>query len=267
MRAATTVWYFEVLRLLRTRRLIAVLFVMLLPALGIPVLIYNLDSLVGAELGAATLPPPTATMVLDTFGQNMQTFTTLAIVAVASATYTEANRPGLAVFYRTRLTDPIRLLWPRFVVLTVAALLAYWIAGAALAYQLAVLFDYTAFADLTIAILTGSVWFPLCIAVTATISGLVRGLAATVCCASVVLLAVPLLTTIERIGDWLPADIARTMGAAAQVDATPWASSTVGWPPIIVAVAAVAAVLAIHLGVETRRHTDTRVVTRSDRPR
>src|SRR5689334_449249 len=113
-------WRLELVRAWRTRRALALAATFAILGLGGPVLVYYLPRLVkNASQGIKiTISPPTAADGITNFAQNAGQLGTLVVVVVAAASLAIDTRPGLAVFYRTRLRRPSRLVLPRYLTVT-----------------------------------------------------------------------------------------------------------------------------------------------------
>src|SRR6266545_1028652 len=116
-------WRLELLRVWRTRRMIALAATFLILGLGVPVLTYYLPELVkNAGNGVRIIAPkPTPADAITGFASNVAQLGTLVIVVVAAASLSIDAHPGLAAFYRTRVHRPILLVLPRYVVVTAAS--------------------------------------------------------------------------------------------------------------------------------------------------
>src|SRR5947209_20392174 len=135
MRSRMNPWRLEWLRLTRSPRGLVLLLVYLFFGFTGPLLVKYLNQL--AKLGSSGVqiiapPPKPADGIVNFVSQSSQTGLLVLIVVVAGALSYDAHR-GLATFYRTRAPGPFALIWPRFVVGTAVAAVAY-LAGTAAAW-------------------------------------------------------------------------------------------------------------------------------------
>lgn len=117
-------WRLELLRIWRTRRLIALAAVFAIAGLGDPVLTYYLPDLIKRAGNGVriTLPKQTAADGMTSFAGSVAQLGTLVVVIVAAASLAIDSRPVLAAFYRTRLRPAARLIMPRYLTVTGAAI-------------------------------------------------------------------------------------------------------------------------------------------------
>ncbi len=217
-----TLWRLELLRLLRTRRWLALLgvyvFFGLLGPLTARYLRQILDA-AGGDLGGGTiieLPPPVPADGLNQYTSNaMQLGTLVAVVVAASALAFDAI-PEMGVFLRTRVERVRRILTPRLVV-TAVAVVASFAAGALLAwYETWALIGAVDAADVAAGILLGALFLCFVVALVAAAAGLTRSVLSTVLVSVVALLVMPIAGSFRGLARWLPT---HASGALAEIPA------------------------------------------------
>jgi hypothetical protein len=120
-------WKLEALRLWRTRRLVALAGAFAILGLGIPILTYELPSLIKNGTGGiqVTVPRQTPLDSLVSFGSNAAQLGTLVLVLVAAGSLALDARPALAAFYRSRAVRPSVLLLPRYAAAATAGVASF----------------------------------------------------------------------------------------------------------------------------------------------
>lgn len=243
-------WRLEILRIWRTRRLIALAAAFGLIGLGIPLLDHSLPQILKhASSGGVkiTIPPPTAAQTLADVGHNFSQLGTLVLVVVAAATLAIDARPPLATFYRSRAHDPSTLVLPRYLTITAAGILALALGTLAAWYETAVLIGHPR----VIAIAGGfgleAAWICFAAATVAAWASIARGVPAITAASLASLLSLALFANIPTVSSWLPTALTNSMGALAKPHHAPppWHSLIVTAASTI-ALAAIAAVRLTH---------------------
>jgi ABC-2 type transport system permease protein len=203
-------WRLEVLRAWRTRRLIALAATFVLLGLGGPILAYYLPELVkhNASGVQVTVPPPTPADGITDFAQNIAQLGTLVVVIVAAASLAIDARPGLAVFYRTRLRRPTRLVLPRYLTVTAAAIAALALGTLGAWYETAVLLGPLSVADLAAGFGLEALWLCFTTAVVAAAASAVRSVLGAAGWALACLLGLAALGAVPAMSSWLPTRLA-----------------------------------------------------------
>lgn len=223
-----TLWRLEWLRLVRTRRLVAVVGVFAFFGLLGPVTARYLADILGAfgagiEGATIELPPPTPA---DGFGQyvsNANQLGVLVVVIVAAGALVVDAVPEMGVFLRTRVQRSWRLLAPRLAV-TTAVVAVGWTVGVALAwYETWALIGAPRAAGVVVGCLLGSAFLAFVVAVVAVVATRARSVLGTVLVSIVVLAVLPIVGVVDAIGRWLPTRLAGALpdlagGAAAAGD-------------------------------------------------
>jgi ABC-2 type transport system permease protein len=238
-------WRLELLRLWRTRRVIALTAIFVIAGLGDPVLTYYLPELVkaGGSAVAITLPKQTAADGFRGFAGSAAQLGTLVIAIVAAASLTIDSRPVLAAFYRTRLRRPGPLLLPRYVVVTAAAIAALALGTLSAWYECSVLLGPLSPADLAGGFGLEALWICFSVSLVAAFTGVVRGVLAVAGWSVGLLLALSALGgVIPALSSWLPTRLAGS--AAALVGPAPVPDL---WHAVLVTGSATIALLALAL--------------------
>jgi ABC-type transport system involved in multi-copper enzyme maturation permease subunit len=140
---------------------------------------------------------------------------------------------SLAAFYRTRLRRPARLVLPRYLVLTAAAVVALAAGTLAAWYETTVLFGAVPAVALAVGSALEALWFCFVTSLVVAFASVVRSAGAAVGSAIAVLLALALLGSVAVISSWLPTRLSDSLpdlihrGSAGDV-----------WHAVIVAAAA-----------------------------
>lgn len=207
-----TLWHLELLRLVRTHRWTILFGVYLFFAVIGPLTARYFAEIMGSFGGELTIvaPDPRPIDGLAQFLSNATQVGLLAVVIVAAGPLAVDARPELAAFLRTRVARARDLLLPRYVVVTVAAILALTL-GTALAWALtgALIGALPAGAVIGGTAL-GALYLGFAVAVVAAVAGFTRTTTGAVFGALLLLLALPLVGLVPAIEPWLPS---RLVGA------------------------------------------------------
>ena len=203
-------WRLEVLRAWRTRRLIALAAAFLLFGLGDPILTYYLPELVksGSHGIKIPVPPQTPADGISAFGGSVAQICTLVVVIVAAASLAIDAKPGLAAFYRTRLRRPARLVLPRYLTITAAAITAFALGTLGAWYETAVLLGHLSPAGLAAGFGLDTLWLCFATAVAAVFTSVVRSVAAAAGWSLACLLGLAALGAVPALSSWLPTRLA-----------------------------------------------------------
>jgi len=206
-------WRLEVLRLWRTRRLIALAAPFVLLGLGIPILTKNLPELAKHSSGSVQViaPPPTPVDALRGFGQNAAQLGTLAVVVVAAASLAIDARPALAAFYRSRVRRPSILVLPRYVAVSVAGMLALALGILCAWYETHALIGPLGPGGVAAGFGLEALWVCFCVAVVALWASLARGVPAAAGATLATLLALVFLSGIHVLSSWSPSALAASV--------------------------------------------------------
>ena len=202
-----SLWRLEWLRLVRTRRVLAlvapfVLFGFLGPVLAA----YSEELLARASTGnlTITVADPVAADGIGGYVANAMQVGLLVTVVVAAAALALDSRTGLAVFYRTRVRRAAALVVPRAAVVGVAAAVAFLLGTLAAWYETVVLIEVPPAGRVLLGAAYGAVYLIFVVAVVAVAAATVRGTVATVGVAVAALLGLPVLGALPGVGRWVP---------------------------------------------------------------
>lgn len=226
-------WRLEVLRLWRTRRVVALLGAFLVLGFGEPVLTYYLPQLVkgGTDGVKVILPPATPFEAMKSFSQEVAQLGTLVIIIVAAASIAIDAKPALAIFYRTRVRRRAMLLLPRSTATAVTAMMALGLGAAAAWYETRLLIGYVSPAALAAGSGLEMLWIGFTVAVVTAWAAVVRSVLAVVGWSLATLIALALLDSISALASWLPTSLsAGIQDALPGGDGIPWpgVGTTVG---------------------------------------
>jgi ABC-2 type transport system permease protein len=236
-----TLWRLELLRLVRTRRVIALFGVFVFFGIVGPLTARYLSDIIdfaGGELEGATiqLPPPTPPDGMTQYVSNAAQIGTLVAVVVAAGALAFDSIPEMGVFLRTRLRSVRGILLPRFVVVTLAIIAAFTAGALAAWYETWALIGPLDPGPVVLGIVLGSLFAVFVVALVTAVAGWTRGVLSTVMTSIVILLLLPLLGISDAIGRWLPTKLA---GALAEL---PAGASTGGdyLPSVLVTIVVIA---------------------------
>src|SRR6266508_2076630 len=199
-------WRLELLRVWRTRLVIALAATFLILGLGIPVLTYYLPELIkNAGNGVRIIAPkPTPTDAIAGFASNVAQLGTLVVVVVAAASLSIDAHPGLAAFYRTRVHRPILLVLPRYVVVTAASVATLALGTLGAWYETTVLLGSVSVGALVGGLALEALWLCFVTGIVAVVASAIRGVLGVVGASIGLLLGLALLGNFPGASSWLP---------------------------------------------------------------
>jgi ABC-2 type transport system permease protein len=236
-------WRLELLRLWRTRRLVMLAGTFLLLGFGIPVLTYYLPDIVRHAGSGVTIiaPEQTPADAIQGFGSNAGQLGTLVVAIVAAGSLALDARPALAAFYRTRLHGAVRLLLPRYAMVTAAALGALVVGTLAAWYETAVLLGHVPPGALAGGLALTALWFCFTTSVVALFTTVTRSVLGAVGASIALMLALALAGSVPALSSWVPTRLA---GSAADL----MRHTTAGvWHAVLVTALASVAALVVAL--------------------
>jgi ABC-2 type transport system permease protein len=213
-----SLWRLEWLRLVRTKRWIALVAVYLFFGLVGPFTARYLSEifdLVGGELEGATitLPPPQPVDGLAQFSSNAAQVGLLVAVVVAAGALTLDAKPEMGIFLRTRVPKMWTLLWPRYVT-NAAAIAGSFLLGALAAwYESVVLIGGLPTGGVLAGIAYGALYLLFVVAVVAAAAGRARSVLGTILISIFVLVLLSIVGIINPIADWLPSHLVNALTA------------------------------------------------------
>jgi ABC-2 type transport system permease protein len=199
-----SLWRLELLRLVRTRRWIALAAVYLLLGLGEPLATYYLGQLLQGSTGDTyihiTVSTPHASDAMTAYFSNVTTLGTLVSVVVAGLAFSVRANPPLAAVYLTHVPSRIALLVPRLVTVTVATAIAAALGGGVAAYETAVIMGAPAADATATGVLLSALGAVFAVAVTFLAACLLRSQVGAIAAALVVVfVAVPFADLIPHV--------------------------------------------------------------------
>ncbi len=204
-----TLWRLEWLRLVRTRRWMALGAVYVLFGLLGPFTARYLGEILARFGGGidVVLPNPTPADGLTQFVGNAAQLGLLVVIVVAAGALCIDATPEIGAFFRTRVSNFGKIVAPRFLV-TVGAVLAAFAAGTLAAwYETEVLLGSLPLGPLMGGWALGALYLVFAVAVVAAVAARARSVLATVLITVIILLGLPILGVIPELGEWLPSHL------------------------------------------------------------
>jgi ABC-2 type transport system permease protein len=208
-RPGLSLWRLEWLRLVRTRRWLALFGVYLFFGLLGPFTARYMDVLLGSLAGdiEVALPPPAPADGILQYVSNASQIALLVLLALAALALALDARPEIAAFFRSRVGNAWTLLVPRYVVMSAAASAAFTLGALGAWYESVVLLGALPVGGMLAGIAYGCLYLAFAVAVVALASGITRSLLATVAIAAAVLLTLPVLGFVGPLREWLPSHL------------------------------------------------------------
>lgn len=214
-----TLWRLEWLRLVRTRRLPALLAVYAFFGLTGPLTARYLAEIlraVGTEGVEVRFPEPTPADGIAQFAGNAAQIGLLVVVLVAASALAFDARREMAVFLRTRVAGVRPIVLAAYGV-TLGGAVAGLVGGSACAwYETTVLLGAPSTSAMLAGIAYGVIFQAFAVALVAFVAALVRGVPATAGVTLVLLLLTGILGEVTGVGTWLPTGL---LGALADLTA------------------------------------------------
>jgi ABC-2 type transport system permease protein len=203
-----SLWRLEVLRLTRTHRWMILLGVYLSFGVVGPLSARYFNELMQRAGGEITIiaPDPRPVDGLTQFLENAGLFGLLAVVIVGAGALAMDASPEASAFLRSRTEHARTLLLPRYVVPTVAAIIALLLATA-LTWALTASLGSLPPGRLLLGTALGAAYLAFALAVVAAVAGFAHSRTSTVFSTLVILLALPLLGTAAGVRPWLPSEL------------------------------------------------------------
>lgn len=213
-----TLWRLEWMRLVRTRRWIALVGVYVFFGLLGPLTARYLGEIVdmaGGELEGATIefPPPVPADGMAQFVSNAVQIGTLVAVVVAAGALAFDAIPEMGVFLRTRVNDIRTILTPRFVVTVIAVVGSFLLGGLAAWYETWALIGGLEAGDIAAGLFFGSLYLVFVVALVAAVAGRASSVLGTVMISLLVLVMMPIFGIADAIGRWLPSHLGGALAA------------------------------------------------------
>lgn len=201
-----TPWRLEWYRLVRTRRLIALLGVYAFFGFVGPLMTAYMDRILASAGGGVTIiaPEPTPAAAIEAFVSNASQIGVLVAIVVAAGALSVDVRPEIGVFFRTRVPEVGRLLAPRYVVTTAAVVAAFVLGVVAAWYETWVLIGAPDAAGMLVGTGLGALYLAFAVAVVGLAASVAPSVVTTVAVSVVALLALPLLAIVEAVAPYVP---------------------------------------------------------------
>lgn len=211
-----SLWRLEWLRLVRTRRLVAIVGIYLFFGLTGPLTARYLSAIlgrVGTEGIRVEFPTPVPADGVAQFVGNASQIGLLVVVMVAAAALAFDARREMAVFLRTRVDSVGTILLPAFTVTAAAAIAGLVIGTLAAWYETAVLLGGLPPGRMLAGIAYGALFLVFAVALVAGLAAVVRGVLATAGAALALLLVLAIVGNFGSLGRWLPTTLAGASAA------------------------------------------------------
>lgn len=237
-----TLWKLEWMRLVRSKRLVALVVVYVFFGLLGPLTARYIGEIVerfGGDV-QVTFPDPVPADGIAQYLGNASQIGILVAVAIAAGALVLDALPEMSIFLRTRVQPVGRILIPRLVVVTIAITGAYLLGLAMAWYETAVLLGGLPVGGMLAGAVLSSLYLGFAVAVVAAFGARSRSVVGTVGLAVVVLLVMPLLGVVDAIGRWLPSHL-----VGAQVGLVTGESIVDHLPAAAVTIAASAGLIAL----------------------
>jgi ABC-2 type transport system permease protein len=210
-----TLWRLELLRLVRTRRLFALLAVYAFFGLTGPLTARYIGEIlraVGTEGVQVQFPEPTPADGIAQFVGNASQIGLLVVVLIAASALAFDARREMAVFLRTRVAGVRSIVLPAYGVTTAGAIAGFLLGSACAWYETAVLLGAPPAGAMLAGTAYGAVFLAFAVALVAFVAALVRGVLAAAGVAVVLLLLTGVVGGLVGAGRWLPTGLLNALG-------------------------------------------------------
>jgi ABC-2 type transport system permease protein len=211
-----SLWRLEWLRLVRTRRLVAIIGVYVFFGLTGPLSARYLSAVlsrVGTKGVRIELPPPVPADGIAQFVNNASQIGLLVVVLVAASALAFDARREMAVFLRTRVDSVRTILVPALTVSAGAAIAGFTLGCLAAWYETVVLLGAVSPWRMLAGIGYGALFLGFVVALVAAVAAMTRGVVAAAGVALAALLTLAILAAIGPVGRWLPTSLAGALAA------------------------------------------------------
>ncbi len=237
---ALGLWRLEWLRLVRTRRAVALVAVYAFFGFLGPLTARYLSDIIDRFGGDITVivPDPAPIDGMAQFAANAQQMGLLVVVAVAAGALAVRALPEMAMFLRTRVSGAADLIVPRYVVSTLAAIGAALFGTGVAWYETAVLIGGLPAGEVLLGLALTAVYLAFAVALVAAFASRISGVIGTVAATLLVLLALPIVGLVGTTGRWLPSHLVGAqvdlLSGTAVGEYLPASLVTIGLTPLLV---------------------------------
>jgi ABC-2 type transport system permease protein len=204
-----SLWRLEWLRLIRTRRLVALLGVFLFFGFLGPLSARYMKQIIenfGGNIQIVVPDPVPADGITQYVGNAIQ-IGLLVSVGIAAAALAFDAKPQMGIFLRTRVRRMRDIITPRYVVTAVAAIGSFVLGSVAALYETVILIGSLSIGGWLLGMLLGSLYLAFAIAVTALVAARAKSVMLTVVMSVVILLLLPIVGVVPDVGQWLPSHL------------------------------------------------------------
>lgn len=202
-------WRLEWLRMTRTRRWVVVLGVFAFFGILGPFSARYIGEILERFGGGVEVafPEPIPADGIAQYVGNAQQLGLLVLIMIAAGALTMESRYEMAVFLRTRVKDPVRLVLPRYVVVAGTGIVAFFVGILLAWYETSVLIGTPEAGPMIIGSALFAVYLMFAVAVVALAGVRLKNVVPTVITALAVLLVLPLIGLVPSVADWLPSHL------------------------------------------------------------
>jgi ABC-2 type transport system permease protein len=204
-----TLWRLEWLRLVRSRRLVALAGVYAFFGLLGPLSARYLGEIVerfGGDV-QVIVPDPVPSDGIAQYIANVSQIGLLVGVGIAAGALVLDALPEMSIFLRTRIQPISRILVPRLVVVGTSLVAAYTVGLGLAWYETAVLLGALPIGGMLLGLLLQAIYLVFAITVVGAVGARSSSVLGTVGISVVVLLVLPIVGIVESIGRWMPSHL------------------------------------------------------------
>ncbi|HEU5001788.1 MAG TPA: hypothetical protein VFW71_03290 [Actinomycetota bacterium] len=245
-----SLWRLEWLRIVRTRRLMALAGTYLFFGVTGPFVARYLPNIIGHVGGRVrvSVPPPVPADGVAQYVSNASQIGLLVVVLVAGAALAFDARREMGIFLRTRVRPVRRLVLPALLVNAAVAAAVFAMGTVAAWYETDVLIGALPAGRMLLGLALGMLFLGFAVALTALAASVARSVLASAGIALAVLLGMAIVGTIGGVGAWLPTHLMGALAGLARGDAATGYLRAAG-----ICLAAAAACIAASVPLATRR--------------
>jgi ABC-2 type transport system permease protein len=211
-------WRLEVLRLLRTKRWIALFGVYLFFGFLGPLTAAYMGEIIERFGGGVQIvvPDPTPADGITQYVSNAQQLGLLVVVVLAAGGLAFDARPEIGVFLRTRASSLWAIVGPKYAVVTAVSCLAFVAGSAAAWYETWVLIGSLPVGGMVVGIALGCLYLPFAVALVALATTMTSSVLTAVLLAIGALVALPILGIAGALQPWLPSQLVGALDGLAR---------------------------------------------------